>query len=95
MVKYFKGIPVIINNIISKDNKEKKYYISYNYSTRDYGVDTTALVITLGNNERQLFYILKGNHSKSYDECKNLNECVEYYKNNMELSHKYSDRLEH
>lgn len=94
MVKYFNGIPIFIDNTVTQDNKEENYYVSYNPSRRDYGVDTTALVITLGNNERQVFYILKGNHSKQYEGCKNLRECIHYLRANKELIHKYSDKFE-
>lgn len=95
MVQFYKGIPLMVENTISKESKEEKYYISYNPSTRTYGTTTTALVITIGNNERQLFYILNGNHSKQYNECKTLEECISYYRENFELSHKYSDKFEH
>jgi hypothetical protein len=95
MIKYFNGIPVSVNNTITKNSKEENYYISYNSSKRDYGVDTTALVITIGDNERQVFYILEGNHSAQYENCKDLKECISYFVNNKECVHKYSDRFEH
>lgn len=95
MIKYYDGIPVRVDNTIVKSNKEESYYISYNPSVRDYGVDTTALVITIGNNERQVFYILKGNHKEQYSNCKNLKECVNYFINNKEHEHKFSDVFEH
>lgn len=95
MLKYFNGIPVLIENSISTDNKEEKYYVSYNPSYRDYGIDTTALVITIGDNERQVYYILKGKHSNEYANCKNLKECLNYFVQNKELVHKISDVFEH
>ena len=95
MIKYFNGIPIMIENTITTDNKEEKYYISYNPSRRDYGIDTTALVITIGNNERQVFYILKGNHSEQYENCKDLKECIGYFVNNKESIHQFSDVFEH
>lgn len=93
MIKYFNGIPISVNNTITKTSKE--YYVSYNPSKRDYGVDTTALVITIGDNERQVFYILKGNHSEQYENCKDLKECISYFVNNKECMHEFSDAFEH
>lgn len=95
MIKYFNGIPISVNNTITKNSKEEKYYVSYNPSKRDYGVDTTALVITIGDNERQVFYILKGNHSGQYENCKDLKECISYFVNNKECIHEISDAFEH
>jgi hypothetical protein len=95
VVEYFKGIPIFSNNTITKDSKEENYYVSYNPSYRDYDIDTTALVITIGNNERQVFYILKGKHTEQYGECKDLKECVNYLMKNKELMHKFSDKFEH
>ena len=95
MIKFFDGIPISINNTITKNSKEEKYYISYNSSRRDYGVDTTALVITIGDNERMVFYILKGNHSEQYTNCKNLKDCISYLMNNKEYIHEFSDVFEH
>lgn len=95
MIKYFNGVPVLIPNTISKSSEEEKYYISYNPSRRDYGVDTTALVITIGDNERQVYYILKGNHKEAYDNCKNLKECVAYFVENKTIVHDFSDKFEH
>lgn len=95
MLKFFNGIPILIENTITKDSKEENYHISYNPSYRDYGIDTTALVITIGDNERQVFYILKGNHSTQYEKCENLKDCIRYFVNNKEDVHKFSDVFEH
>lgn len=95
MIKFFNGIPVAVNNTITKSSEEENYYISYNHSRRDYGVDTTALVITIGNNEKEVFYILKGNHSKQYVECKDLKDCINYFMSNKEYIHEYSNVFEH
>lgn len=95
MLKYFNGIPVLVENTISKESKEEAFYISYNPSHRDYGVDTTALVITIGNNERQVYYVLKGNHSKPYEECTTLAECLSYYTEHESEIHSFSDAFEH
>lgn len=95
MLKILGGVPLIINNIITKSSKEEKYNISYNYSKKDYGIDTTALVINIGDNERDVYYILKGNHSEQYTNCKNLKDCINYFKNNKECTHKFSSVFEH
>jgi hypothetical protein len=95
MIKYFNGIPIMIENTITTDCKEEKYYISYNPYKRDYGIDTTALVITIGDNERQVFYILKGNHSEQYENCKDLKESISYFANNKESIHQFSNAFEH
>ena len=95
MIKFFNGVPIMIENTITQSSKKENYYISYNPSRRDYGVDTTALVITIGDNERQLFYILKGNHKEQYASCKNLKECISYFINNKEFAHAFSDVFEH
>jgi hypothetical protein len=95
MIKFFNGIPITIDNTITKSSKEEKYYISYNPSKRDYGIDTTALVITIGNNERNVFYILKGNHKEQYTKCKNLRDCIIYFIENKEIIHEFSDVFEH
>ena len=91
-VEYFDGVPVFIPNKIMKENKEEKYYVSYNRSVRDYGVDTTALVV-FDENGNSIFYILKGNHAEKYHECEDLKECIDYFKNNIEFMHEYSDKL--
>lgn len=95
MIKYFNGIPVVIPNEVTKSSKEENYYISYNPSYRDYGIDTTALVITIGNNERHVFYTLKGNHSEGYDNCNSLKDCVRYFNDNKEQAHRICDEFEH
>lgn len=94
MIKNYDGIPIFIPNTVVKENKSDNYYISYNPYYRDYGIDTTAIVITI-ENIRQLFYILKGNHSDKLNECKDLKECIKYYMDNKELIHSYSDEFEH
>ena len=94
MIKFFNGVPIVINNTITKDSKEENYYISYNSSRRDYGVDTTALVITIGDNERQVYYILEGNHSEQYARCESLKDCLNYFVENKDYIHKFSDAFE-
>lgn len=94
MIKFFNGIPINVPNTITKNSEEEKYYISYNPYESHYGGATTALVITIGNNERQVFYILKGNHSEQYENCKDLKECVNYFVSNNHLA-EFSDPFEH
>lgn len=94
-LNFYKGLPVgAALNTITKQNKDDNYHISYLSSVRDYGVETTALVIVI-DGKRELYYILEGNHSKGYGQCNNLAECIKYYKDNIALKHKYSDKLEH
>lgn len=95
MIKYFNGIPVSVTNTITKNSEEEQFYVSYNPSKRDYGVDTTALVVMIGNNEREVYYILKGNHSAQYENCQNLKECIRYFVANKEQVHKMSEAFEH
>lgn len=95
MLKFFNGVPVRIENTITQNSNEENYYVSYNPSKRDYGVDTTALVITIGDNERQVYYILKGNHTAPYAECTNLAACLAYFVANKEHMHEYSTKFEH
>jgi hypothetical protein len=68
------------------------FYVSFDsYSRSAYGCDTTALVV----GQMQKFYILKGDHRKQYAEIFNqgFDICLDYYKNNIADSHKYSDKL--
>ena len=73
------GIPVGVPNKVSK--QEKTHYVSYNnYDRAEYGCDTTALYI----NETSQFLILNGNHSSGYDGCDSLQDCVDYFYENVE-----------
>jgi hypothetical protein len=73
------GIPVGVPNRVSK--QEKTHYVSYNnYDRAEYGCDTTALYI----NETSQFLILNGNHSSGYDGCDSLQDCVDYFYENVE-----------
>lgn len=68
------------------------FYISYNYRDRDfYGDDTTALVW----GQMQKFYILVGDHRAAYAPlvAQGWEACFAYYKANIALSHKHSDKL--
>lgn len=68
------------------------FYVSYNNHEIDlYGDVTTALV--LGQMEK--FYILTGNHCEQYEELigQGFFECLEYYKENINQAHKFSDKI--
>jgi hypothetical protein len=91
---------IIEYNLVSEENNlpvevdSKTYggfYISYNYSHRDYGCVTTALVL----GQMQKFYILKGDHRKQYAEIfkQGFDKCLDYYKDNIADSHKFSDKI--
>lgn len=80
------SVPIITPNEITKENK--KFYISYNSSSRDYGHDTTALHIS----ETSQFLILNGDHTKQYDNCSSLKDCVDYFYSQAD---KINQRSEH
>ena len=88
-VEFFDGVPIFTSNSVTNQNKE--YYVSYEPSARNYGVDTTAFVSydKVGNS---IFYILEGNHVKNYEKCQTFQEHMDYFKNNINLMHKYSDK---
>jgi len=68
------------------------FYISYNgYDTDIYGGATTAIVV----GQMQAFYILMGDHQKQLKALvpEGLEACLDYYRQNIALSHKYSDKL--
>jgi len=73
------------------DKTYNGFYVSYNPSARDYGCETTALV--LGQMEK--FYILKGDHREQYMKLmdQGFDKCLEYYKDNIADSHEHSDAL--
>ena len=78
------GIPIIIPNVV---NDRGDYYISFNSSSREYGCMTTAFVV--GNSEA--FYILNGDHRSGYSVCKTFDECMSYFKNNIDKIARYSE----
>lgn len=78
-------------NAIYQTNDD--FYISYNdRDTRIYGDVTTAIVV----GECDKFYILKGDHRDRLAELsqQGLDACLEYYRANPELQHKFSDKLD-
>ena len=95
-VTFSGGLPVFAgNSVIEKTAKDGPYHVSYLPSKRNYGVETTTISITIGNNERRLFYILKGDHREELGCCQTLKECIQYYQENQSLIHPYSDPFEH
>jgi len=80
-------IPGIFTNINSTTDY-KDFYISYCWRTSDYGCVTTAIVI----GQMKHFYILNGDHREHYSD--NLEQCLEYFKQNDDLRNKYSDKLD-
>lgn len=80
----YQHIPIpgvtVLNSVRVSDN----FHISYNPSIRDYGVRTTALVIS-----NTVFFILKGDHRKEMP--KTLQECFDYFLDNFDLAHEMSD----
>ena len=95
MIEYINGIPLSVPNEIVSDDRSEHYHVSYNGSRTNYGVDTTALVIRSEDNKSEVYYILKGNHSKQFRNCKNLKDCVRYFIANKDISHSYSDKFIH
>jgi len=100
-VEYFKGMPITVYNSVTDESstdveyngeKYKGFYVSYNnHDRRIYGCKTTALVL----GQMQKFFILNGNHTKQYNELipQGFEACLQYYKDNIDQSNKYSDEL--
>lgn len=85
---FFEGMPVFVENEVREI--DDSFYISYNCSSREYGCDTTAIVL---EPQMSKFYILCGDHRKQYAAAGNLTACLEYFASRPELQHKYSDKL--
>lgn len=95
------GIPMVVpNRTDDVDTHSKHWYISYNNhpsSRKDYGCDTTALV--LGNAE--CFFILNGDHREGFRACiecpdfsrSALVKCLTYLREHKEELNQYSDPL--
>lgn len=84
------GIPVTIPNMVIQGNG---FYVSYNsHDTTIYGCDTTALVTEIPNLH---FYILNGDHREAYQELipKGISNCIDYFKEHIEHTSKYSEKL--
>lgn len=96
-LEFHGGIPVMITNEVV-DTDSKHWHISYNWSARDYGCKTTALV--LGGEE--YFLILKGDHRKNlqaaidnFDGGKTtgLGRCLAYVREHKDELHSFSDPI--
>lgn len=90
----------VYNSVVGENNSPLEYngevydgfYVSYNnYDKHLYGDVTTALVL----GQMQKFFILTGNHTKQYNKLiqYGFEKCLDYYKENIHLSHKYSDSI--
>lgn len=94
-IKHFNGIPVIVPNIVPVEGIN--FHISYNdFDIGVYGCDTTALVLSDGVHCEE-FYILNGNHVDAYKQAKDANGlqgCKDYFKKNIHLINKHSDKLD-
>ena len=79
------SIPVI-NEVADFDD----YYISYNSSSSGYGTDTTAIVI---GDDIGVYLVLCGNHKEQYEaiQDKTLQNCIDYFIDNIDQAHKFSD----
>ena len=97
----FNGIPVVIpNKTDDVDTGSPHWYVSYNYSTRDYGCDTTALVLGQG----EYFIILDGDHRAAFNAViasaadkgwaySRLDLCLQYVRENKNLLNKMSNKV--
>lgn len=77
-------------NIIVNNNGAEDFYVSYNH--RDisvYGTVTTAIVT---QKQPDKFYILNGDHREQLKK-KDLKACFEYFRQNIHLVSKNSDRV--
>lgn len=88
-IKNILGNPIGVPNLLTK--QEKEYYFSYNnYDTDEsmYGSDTTALHI----NQTSQFLLLNGNHTKQYNNCSSLTDCIKHFYANIKQA---DDKSEH
>lgn len=88
-IENYNGIPVFNPND-TFNLIDYGCYVSYNSHTSDYGCDTTALVRMDGVNPTK-FLILNGNHVNEYLKLKNYDNCVEYFKSNLDKQNKLSE----
>ncbi len=103
-VKNIDGISVYVPNTVSFFSKEKFYvkdfekeyegfYISYNPSSKDYGSDTTALVL----GQMEAFLILNGDHRENYylaNQEGSFEKVYEYYINSDCINKEFTDTKE-
>lgn len=90
MFKHQGPIPVTNEMTPNQVSDRTGYHLSYNPSARDYGVDTTAIV--LGNHS--LFFILKGDHRKALEAAADQGDkqaVLNYFIENIAHAHDFSD----
>lgn len=96
---WFDGVPVIVPNKIDEvETGSPHWYISFNSSVRDYGCQTTALVL----GQMEYFLILRGDHREGFSNAiKNtdfpartrLGACLQYVRDNRAELHEFSESI--
>lgn len=96
---FFDGVPALVTNRTDEvETGSKHWYISFNSSSRDYGCETTALVL----GQMEYFLILKGDHREGFQQAidddkksfrTRLSRCLDYVRQNKDKLHDYSDPL--
>ena len=92
------GVSITPNLVIEGDKDDilldskiyKGFYVSYNtVDRREYGCDTTALVL----GQMQKFYILNGDHRIEYSKIieQGFQKCLDYFKEHIAEINKYSE----
>ena len=93
MLKAYNTIIAESNKTVTFQNKiYNGFYISYNnYETNLYNDIRTSLI--LGKAEKT--FILNGDHTQEYKKLikKGFTACINYFKQNIELINKYSDKI--
>jgi len=74
-------------------SKYAGFYVSFNFSCRDYGCETTALVLVGGATTK--FYILTGDHLSNYVNVMSggFSACLDYFVSNIQYKHVMSDNV--
>lgn len=95
------GVPITIPNKTDEvDTGSPHWYISFNSSAsvRDYGCQTTALVL----GQVEYILILRGDHREGFSEAiekaafpqhTRLSACLDYVRANADKLHEYSDKI--
>mgnify|MGYP000138325263 CR=1 FL=1 len=92
MFKHQGPIPVTNEMTPNQVSDRSGYHLSYNPSARDYGTDTTAIV--LGNHT--LFFILKGDHRDALDAAADRGDkqaVLDYFIEHIAEAHEMGDHL--
>lgn len=87
----FKGGLCPVTNVVSPNISLNfyRYHLSYNSSSRDYGSDTTAIVL-----EGRVFFLLNGDHAvelQSKAQSGGIDACIDYFIANLHLANKFSE----